>query len=313
MGVTRVAAGLTRVAGMRVAGLLAGGVSLFAAASGALAAEPQPWQMNFQPAATPVMRDIEDFHTVLLWIISLISLFVLGLLIYVMLRFNHRKNPTPSRTTHNTLVEVAWTIVPILILVGISIYSFKLLYFEGDIPQAGMTIKATGHQWYWTFEYPDSGDFSFDANLVQQADLKPGQLRLLTTDNPLVVPAGVIVRVQTTSTDVIHSFAVPSFGIKVDAVPGRLNETWFKVDEPGIYYGQCSELCGNGHGFMPIMVQALSKADYDTWLAQAKTKFANVDGTATKQVAGADGTPATTEVAKASGTAATQLALAPAN
>jgi cytochrome c oxidase subunit 2 len=231
------------------------------------------------------MRDIENFHTALLWVISLISLFVLGLLIYVMLRFNHRKNPTPSRTTHNTLVEVAWTIVPILILVGISIYSFKLLYFEGDIPKAGMTIKATGHQWYWTFEYPDSGDFSFDANLVQQADLKPGQLRLLTTDNPLVVPAGVVVRVQTTSTDVIHSFAVPSFGVKEDAVPGRLNETWFEVDEPGVYYGQCSELCGNGHGFMPIMVQALSKADYDAWVAQAKTKFAKVDGTPATQLA----------------------------
>ena len=176
------------------------------------------------------MRDIENFHTALLWVISLISLFVLGLLLYVIVRFNHRKNPIPSRTTHNTLVEVAWTIVPILILVGISIYSFKLLYFEGDIPKADMTIKATGHQWYWSFEYPDNGDFSFDANLVQQADLKPGQLRLLTTDNPLVVPAGVVVRVQTTSTDVIHSFAVPSFGVKEDAVPGRLNETWFKVD-----------------------------------------------------------------------------------
>jgi len=287
MGVTKVAAALSRVAGMptRALSWAAVGIASLAAAGGALAAEPQPWEMNFQPAATPVMRDIENFHTALLWVISLISLFVLGLLIYVMLRFNHRKNPTPSRTTHNTLVEVAWTIVPILILVGISIYSFKLLYFEGDIPKAGMTIKATGHQWYWTFEYPDSGDFSFDANLVQQADLKPGQLRLLTTDNPLVVPAGVVVRVQTTSTDVIHSFAVPSFGVKEDAVPGRLNETWFKVDEPGVYYGQCSELCGNGHGFMPIMVQALSKADYDAWVAQAKTKFAKADGTPATQLA----------------------------
>ena len=181
MGVTKVAAALSRVAGMptRALSWAAVGIASLAAAGGALAAEPQPWEMNFQPAATPVMRDIENFHTALLWVISLISLFVLGLLLYVMFRFNHRKNPVPSRTTHNTLVEVAWTIVPILILVGISIYSFKLLYFEGDIPQAGMTIKATGHQWYWTFEYPDSGDFSFDANLVQQADLKPGQLRLL--------------------------------------------------------------------------------------------------------------------------------------
>jgi cytochrome c oxidase subunit 2 len=279
MGLTRIAAGLGRVAAgtaLALAGLAAGQ---------AMAAEPKPWQLNFQPAATPVMRDIEDFHTALLWIITLISLFVLGLLIYVMVRFNQGKNPTPSRTTHNTLVEVAWTIVPVLILVGISIYSFKLLYFEGDIPKADMTIKAVGHQWYWTFEYPDSGDFSFDANLVADKDLKPGQLRLLTTDNPLVVPAGAIVRVQTTSTDVIHSFAVPSFGVKEDAVPGRLNETWFKVDAPGLYYGQCSELCGNGHGFMPIMVQALSKADYDAWLAGAKKKFAKADGAASTQVA----------------------------
>jgi cytochrome c oxidase subunit 2 len=279
MGLTRIAAGLGRVAkgtALALAGLAAGQ---------AVAAEPKPWQLNFQPAATPVMRDIEDFHTALLWVITLISLFVLGLLIYVMVRFNQGKNPNPSRTTHNTLVEVAWTIVPVLILVGISIYSFKLLYFEGDIPKADMTIKAVGHQWYWTFEYPDSGDFSFDANLVADKDLKPGQLRLLTTDNPLVVPAGAIVRVQTTSTDVIHSFAVPSFGVKEDAVPGRLNETWFKVDAPGVYYGQCSELCGNGHGFMPIMVQALSKADYDAWLAGAKKKFAKADGAASTQVA----------------------------
>ena len=278
--------GLSRVAAVwsKVAGSIAACIACFVSGS-ALAAEPQPWQMGFQPAATPVMRDIENFHSALLWVITFISLFVLCLLIYVMVRFNQRKNPTPSRTTHNTMVEVAWTIVPILILVGISIYSFKLLYFEGDIPKADLTIKATGHQWYWTFDYPDSGGFSFDANLVTDKDLKPGQLRLLTTDNPLVVPAGAIVRVQTTSTDVIHSFAVPSFGIKEDAVPGRLNETWFKVDQPGVYYGQCSELCGNGHGFMPIMVQALSKADYDKWVAGAKTKFARIDGAATQVAA----------------------------
>ena len=283
MGLSRVAAGLRRISGSIALGI--GFATLGFTSGSALAAEPKPWQMGFQPAATPVMRDIEGFHDALLWVITFISLFVLALLIYVMMRFNQGKNPTPSRTTHNTAVEVAWTIVPILILVGISIYSFKLLYFEGDIPKADMTIKATGHQWYWTFEYPDNGDFSFDANLVQEKDLKPGQLRLLTTDNPLVVPAGAIVRVQTTSTDVIHSFAVPSFGVKEDAVPGRLNETWFKVEHPGLYYGQCSELCGNGHGFMPIMVQALSKADYDAWVAQAKTKFAKADGAATQVAA----------------------------
>jgi cytochrome c oxidase subunit 2 len=281
--------GLSRVAGVwsRIAGAIALLLATLGAGS-AWAAEPTPWQMGFQPAATPVMERIEDFHLGLLWVITIISVFVLALLIYVMVRFNERKNPKPSRTTHNTLIEVIWTVVPIVILVGISIFSFKLLYFEGNIPKAELTVKAIGHQWYWSYEYPDSGGFSFDANLVADKDLKAGQPRLLTTDNALVVPAGAIVRLQTTSTDVIHSWAIPSFGVKEDAVPGRLNETWFKVDEPGMYYGQCSELCGNGHGFMPIMVQALSKADYDAWVAQAKQKFAEAGrGAATTQLAAA--------------------------
>ncbi len=271
--------GLSKVVGIAAAALAALG------ARAALAAEPAKWETGFQAAATPVMEKIESFHGALLIIITLISVFVLALLIYVMVRFNERRNPTPSRTTHNTMVEVAWTVVPILILVGISIYSFKLLYFEGNIPQAELTIKAIGHQWYWSYEYPDNGNFTFDANLVADKDLKDGQPRLLTTDNALVVPAGVTVRLQTTSTDVIHSWAIPSFGVKEDAVPGRLNETWFKVDEPGTYYGQCSELCGNGHGFMPIMVQALSKADYDAWVAAAKQKYARADGAAATQLA----------------------------
>ncbi|HZT18136.1 MAG TPA: cytochrome c oxidase subunit II [Dongiaceae bacterium] len=272
---------LSRVVGI-VAALLA-----FLGAGGAEAADPVPWETGFQPAATPVMRMIESFNTGLTVVIGLICLVVLGLLAYVIWRFNDRANPNPSRTTHNTVVEVVWTVVPILILVGIAIPSFKLLYFEGDIPKADLTIKAIGHQWYWSYEYPDNGNFTFDANLVADADLKPGQLRLLTTDNPLVVPAGATVRLQTTSTDVIHSWAIPSFGVKMDAFPGRLNETWFKVDEPGIYYGQCSELCGNGHGFMPIMVKAVSKADYDKWVAEAKTKFAKADGAAATQLAAA--------------------------
>jgi cytochrome c oxidase subunit 2 len=254
-------------------------------AGSALAAEPRPWETGFQPAASSVMERIESFHTELLYIITAIAVFVLALLIYVIVRYNERVNPRPSRTTHNTLVEVLWTVVPITILFVIVIPSFKLLYFEGRIQKPDMIIKAIGHQWYWSYEYPQNGNFTFDANLVQDKDLKGGQLRLLTTDNPLVVPVDTIIEVQITATDVLHSWAVPSFGVKTDAVPGKLNDTWFKVEQPGVYYGQCSELCGNGHGFMPIMVQALSKADFDKWTAGAKKKFAKVDDSGAAQVA----------------------------
>jgi cytochrome c oxidase subunit 2 len=272
----------------RVFAILAALGAFFGVAQGmsrAYADEPQPWETGFQAAATPVMERIESFHTELLYIITAISVFVLALLLWVIVRYNERANPKPSRTTHNTMVEVVWTVVPILILVAIVVPSFKLLYFEGDIQKPDMIIKATGHQWYWSYEYTTDGKFTFDANLVQDKDLKQGQLRLLTTDNPVVVPVDTLVEVQETSTDVIHAWAVPSFGVKTDAVPGKLNDTWFKVTKPGVYYGQCSELCGNGHGFMPIMVQAVSKADYQKWLDEAKKKFAKADGSDAAQVA----------------------------
>ena len=275
--------GLSRVFAILAA--LGGLIGVALGASRAYADEPQPWETGFQAAASPVMERIESFHTELLYIITAIAGFVLLLLIYVIVRFNERANPKPSRTTHNTLVEVIWTVVPILILVAIVIPSFKLLYFEGDIAKPDMIIKATGHQWYWTYEYTTDGNFTFDANLVQEKDLKPGQLRLLTTDNPVVVPVDTLIEVQETSTDVIHAWAMPSFGVKTDAVPGKLNDTWFKVTAPGTYYGQCSELCGNGHGYMPIMVQAVSKADYQKWVDDAKKKFAKADGSDAAQVA----------------------------
>jgi cytochrome c oxidase subunit II len=262
-----------------------GAVGAFLGAGSALAAEPQAWETGFQPAASPVMERIESFHTELLYIITAIAVFVLALLIYVIVRYNERVNPKPSRTTHNTLVEVLWTVVPILILIVIVIPSFKLLYFEGRIQKPDMIVKAIGHQWYWSYEYPSNGNFTFDANLVQDKDLKEGQLRLLTTDNPLVVPVDTTIEVQITSTDVLHSWAMPSFGVKTDAVPGKLNDTWFKADQPGVYYGQCSELCGNGHGYMPIMIQVLSKADFDKWAEDAKKKFAQADDSGAAQVA----------------------------
>jgi len=268
----------------RVFAILAALGAVFGAGN-AFADEPRPWETGFQAAATPVMERIESFHTELLYIITAISVFVLGLLLWVIVRYNERANPKPSRTTHNTMVEVAWTVIPILILVAIVVPSFKLLYFEGDIQKPDMIIKAIGHQWYWSYEYTTDGKFTFDANLVQDKDLKQGQLRLLTTDNPLVVPDDTLIEVQETSTDVIHAWAMPSFGVKTDAVPGKLNDTWFKVTQPGTYYGQCSELCGNGHGYMPIMVQAVSKADYQKWVDEAKKKFAKADGSDAAQVA----------------------------
>jgi len=266
-------------------------VTVFAAhaALAATTGEPQPWEIGLQKPATPVMGDIVWFHDFLLWIIGAIALLVLGLLVIVMVRFNARANPVPSRTTHNTLIEVIWTVVPVLILVTIAVPSFRLLFFELKVPKPDVTVKATGKQWFWSYSYPDD-KFEFDSLMVQDKDLKPGQPRLLTVDNEMVVPVNKVVKVLTTGADVIHSFAVPSFGIKIDAIPGRINETWFKAERVGTYYGQCSELCGRGHAFMPIVVHVVSDKDYVAWVAQAKKKYAS-----TKPV-----TPVTT-VAKTAG------------
>jgi cytochrome c oxidase subunit II len=246
---------------------------------------PSPWELGLQEPATPVMEDIESFHTVLLYIITVIAGFVLALLLIVIVRFNQRANPTPSRTTHNTLIEVAWTIIPVCILVFIAVPSFRLLFYEQNIPPADVTVKATGKQWFWSYSYPDLGKFEFDSLLVDEKDLKAGQPRLLAVDNEMVVPVDKVVRVQVTGADVIHSFAVPSFGIKIDAVPGRLNETWFKATREGGYYGQCSELCGKNHAFMPIAVHVVSNQEFMTWVDEAKKKYAGGDAHAPTAVA----------------------------
>jgi cytochrome c oxidase subunit 2 len=237
--------------------------------------QPRRWEIWHQAPASSVMETINSFHIDVMVICVLIVVLVLGLLAYCIFRFNERANPEPSRTTHNTLIEVIWTAVPVMILVGIAIPSFKLLYEEDVIPKAELTVKATGHQWYWSYEYPDNGNFGFDSTLVEEKDLKPDQLRLLTTDNHIVLPVDTTVRIITTATDVIHSWAVPAFGVKVDSVPGRLNELWFKIERPGMYYGQCSELCGVNHGFMPIQVEAVTKERYTQWVEEAKKKFAS--------------------------------------
>lgn len=241
---------------------------------------PYNYQLGLQPAASPVMERIESFHTLLLYIIVAISLFVAALLVWIMIRFNSRTNPTPSKTAHNTLLEVAWTIIPVVILVFIAIPSFRLLYFEADIPTPDLTIKAIGKQWFWTYEYPAS-NMTFDSLGLSDADaLKKGEPRLLGVDNIIVVPVNKVIKVQTTGADVIHSWALPSMGVKMDAVPGRINETWFKATQTGTFYGECSELCGARHAYMPIEVKVVPQADYETWLAGAKKKFAAIDSTA---------------------------------
>ena len=252
----------------------------------AAAAQPKPWQMNLQEPATPLMEQIVNFHDLLLIVITLISLFVLGLLVYVIMKFNEKANPNPSRTTHNTTIEVLWTVIPVVILVVIAVPSFKLLYKSDVIPKVDMTIKATGHQWYWNYEYVDHGNFSFDANMIADEDLKEGQLRLLETDNRVVIPSNSVVRIQVTAADVLHAWTIPAFGQKIDAVPGRLNEIWIgPVKNEGVYYGQCSELCGIRHGFMPISVEVVSKEKFDAWIEKAKKEFAADDGPALRKFA----------------------------
>jgi cytochrome c oxidase subunit 2 len=275
-------------------------LSAYAVAVGALLAgtgvatagvgQPSPWQLGLQEAASPVMVDIVSFHNFLLWVITAITVFVLVLLLIIIVRFNARANPTPSRTTHNALLEVMWTIVPVIILVAIAIPSFRLLFLELDEPKADLTVKATGKQWYWSYNYPDNGNFEFDSLIVEDKDLKPGQPRLLTVDNEMVVPVNKVVHVLVTGADVIHSFAVPSFGIKIDAVPGRLNDTWFKATSEGLFHGQCSELCGKDHAFMPITVRVVNDADFAAWVATEK-KNAGLDRASATALAAA-GAPA---------------------
>ena len=256
--------------GRQLLGLAVAGMALVAGGTAsAELGQPAPWEWTLQESATPVMDYIIWFHNWLVGTITVITLFVLVLLIMVVVKFNAKANPVPSKTTHNTLIEVAWTLFPVLIMVAIAVPSFRLLFQQLDIPKADLTIKATGKQWYWSYSYPDNGKFEFDS--LMAADKQP---RLLGVDNEMVVPVNKIIRIQTTGADVIHSFAVPAFGIKIDSVPGRLNETWFKATKVGMFYGQCSELCGKDHAFMPIAVRVVSDQEFAAWVETAKKKFA---------------------------------------
>jgi cytochrome c oxidase subunit 2 len=238
---------------------------------------PAPWQLGLQDAATERMTRIIDLHNFVLWIITAICLFVLALLVWIMVRYNARANPTPTVTTHNTVLEVLWTVIPVAILVAIAIPSFRLLYYSDVIPPADITIKAIGKQWYWSYEYPDNGNFTFDALMLSdRVAAQQGVPRLLGTNNHVVVPINKTVRIITTGADVIHAWAIPAFGVKIDAVPGKINQTWFNANREGTFYGECSELCGARHAFMPITVEVVSQERFDQWIQEARTKFATV-------------------------------------
>ena len=263
----------------------AGAATASAGAAWAGLGQPSPWQMDLQESASPVMTQIASFHFFLLWVIAAISVFVLGLLVIIIVRFNARANPVPSRTTHNTPIEIIWTIVPVIILAVIAVPSFRLLFVELAVPHPDLTVKATGKQWFWTYSYPDNGNFEFSSLMIPEKDLKPGQPRLLAVDNEMVVPVNKVVHVLVTGADVIHSFAVPSFGVRIDAIPGRMNDTWFKATTEGMFYGQCSELCGKDHSFMPIAIRVVSESDFSKWLDDAKKKYATDDSAAHDAVA----------------------------
>ena len=237
---------------------------------------PKDWQLGFSEPATELMSDVIAFHSyILMPIITGISLLVLALLLYIVYRYNSNRNQTASMTTHNTLIEVLWTVIPVILLIIIAIPSFRILYTAETIPKADLTIKAIGNQWYWSYEYPDYDDFSFDANMLQDDELSDPSLRLLETDTQIVVPVNKVVKLLITSNDVLHAWTIPAFAVKKDAVPGRLNETWFKAEKTGTYYGQCSELCGPKHAFMPINVKVVSQDEFDNWLSFAKKEYAS--------------------------------------
>jgi cytochrome c oxidase subunit 2 len=263
---------------MHVVRRIGSALIVIAAAALALAGEaaaqvPRPWEIGMQTAHSPVQRAIESLHDLVLIIITVITLFVAGLLAWVMFRYRASRNPTPSQTSHNTVLEVAWTVIPVLILVVIAIPSFRLVYFEDRTQNADLTVKVTGHQWYWQYTYPDNGGLDFSSYLVPDDQLKPGQLRLLDVDNQLVLPTGKNIRILTTSADVIHSFYVPSLGVQRYAIPGRTIETWVNIDQPGTYYGECNQICGTNHSRMPISIKALTPEAFAAWVAQAKTQF----------------------------------------
>jgi cytochrome c oxidase subunit 2 len=269
---------------LRKSGIGAAAAAVLAFSAVPAFAVPQAFQIGFQPAASPVMEQIEDFHRLLLYIITAVCLFVLALLVWIVVKYRAGANPVPSKVHHNTLLEVAWTLIPVIILVFIAVPSFRLLYYEAAIPTPDVTFKAIGKQWFWSYEFPGSAaGFTYDSVGLSDADAKKADKpRLLGVDNPVYVPVNKVIEVDTVGADVIHSWAMPQMGVKMDAVPGRINRTWFKATQTGVFYGQCSELCGARHAYMPIELHVVSDADYATWLAASKKKFAAIQNDATR-------------------------------
>lgn len=258
---------------------LAAFIAMFTLSSAAFAGAPYDWQLGLQAPASPVAEHMVEFHNMLLWIISGISLFVLALLVYVVFRFNSKANKEPAQFSHNVPLEIVWTVIPVVILIIISIPSFKLLYMTDRVQDPEMTIKATGYQWYWGYDYPDHEGINFLSYMIpdDEIDTSKGQTRLLSTDTVVVLPIETNIAIQVTAADVLHAFAVPAFGVKVDAIPGRLNETWVRINKEGTYYGQCSELCGKDHAYMPIEIRAVSKARFAAWVEASKDEYVHID------------------------------------
>lgn len=274
-------AGRIKIALLALGGVIVGMAVLLGMGGEALAAKAQPWQLGLPDPVTPLAKEMGAFHNYwLLPVITVIAIFVLILLIYVCFRFRESANPVPSKTTHHTLLEVVWITVPVLILATLAIPSLKLLYHTDEIADSEMTMKVIGHQWYWEYQYPDHGNFTFEAYVAARTHeqaAEAGVHRLMDTDNVVVLPADTKIRLQFTSADVLHNWSLSDFGVRVDTVPGRLNEAWTLVEKPGMYYGFCSELCGTDHAFMPIAVKVVPKAEFAAWVAEAQEKFAKVD------------------------------------
>lgn len=252
-----------------------------------IAGQPHPWQINLQEAFSPSARHINDFHDMMIYIITAICVFVLALLIWVVIRYNAKANPTPAKFTHNVMIEIIWTVVPVLILIVIAIPSIKLLYYTDQVAEPEMTIKITGRQWYWDYEYPDHEGIAFSSYMIADADIdaSKGEVRLLSTDTKVVLPIDTNIAIQTTAGDVIHAWAIPALGVKIDAIPGRLNETWVRIEKPGVYFGQCSELCGKDHTYMPIEIHAVTKEEFENWLTFAKEEYAGISPSTILQMA----------------------------
>ncbi|MGG5888569.1 cytochrome c oxidase subunit II [Falsiroseomonas sp. HC035] len=288
-----------RFAGLLGLALLAGGLAALgpmgvALAQDAMVGAPVPWGIGLQPSGGPIKDAISSFNSLVFWIIVAITIFVFLLLVYVVWKFRAEVNPNPSRTSHNTTLEIAWTVVPVLILVIIAIPSFRLIYYQDRTVDADITVNVQGRQWYWHYGYPDNGNFTFDSYPVQNEDLQAGQMRNLEVDNPLVIPVGANVRILSTGQDVIHSFFVPSLGVQRYSIPGRTLETWMRADRPGTFYGQCNQICGVNHWFMPIVVRAVPQAEFEAWAAEAQTRFAQgLPPGAPRAIAASPGTPAT--------------------